>query len=228
MSTRVEPREHRAGVIGSIAVHLVLIGFLVVLGLRSSPPPPVVYAVNLVAAPAPRPAPRRAAEAATPTARQPEVAVKEPPKAKPKPEAAPTQKPTEAKRDDKALPTRSEVKPLENEVPSTGTDELSFTQAGIRFQDQAYLDNIVTQIRRRWNNPLGSGLRLRVDVTFTIQKDGSVTDIKVAKPSPNFTFNTSARGAVERAANDDAFGPLPTSYNGESLPISFSFTPEGR
>jgi outer membrane biosynthesis protein TonB len=226
VSLAIDPGEHRAGLIGSLAVHVVLIAALVALGLRAAEPPPVVYAVNLLAAPAPRPAPRRAAEAAVPTATQPKAPPeKAPVKPAPKP-PEPEKTPAKAQRDDPALQTKSDVTPLPGVTPSTGTDELTFTQAGIRFADQAYLNNIVTQIRRRWTNPVGSGLRLRVDVTFTIQRDGSVTDIAVARASSNFSFNTSARGAIERAARDRAFGPLPAAYDGGSLPVSFAFTPE--
>ncbi len=227
MTPAVDPREHRAGIVGTVAVHLLIVAGLVLLAFRAPPPPPVVYAVNLVAAPAPRRAPARAAEAAAPTARQPEAPPdKAPPRSDPAPPPPPA--PPQPARDAPTLTTRSEVTPLPDVTPSTGTDELTFTQAGIRFQDQAYLDNIVTQVRRRWSNPVGRGLRLRVDVTFTIHRDGSVSDIAVSRPSTNFTFNTSARGAIERAAREKAFGPLPDSFNGESLPISFAFTPEDR
>lgn len=226
MSLSVDPREHRAGLVGSAVVHVVLLAGLVALGLRAEEPAPVVYAVNLLAAPAPREAPRRAAEAATPTASQPKAPPEKAP-VRPAPKAPEPEKPVaKPQRDDPAVQTRSDVTPLPGVTPSTGTDEITFTQAGIRFADQAYLNNIVVQIRRRWTNPVGSGLRLRVDVTFTIQRDGSVTDIAIAKASPNFSFNTSARGAIERAARDRAFGPLPAAYDGESLPISFAFTPE--
>src|SRR5690606_12711663 len=57
----------RVGVIGSAAVHVVLLLALVMVARRVEDPPPLVYAVDLVAAPAPGPAPRRAAEAALPT-----------------------------------------------------------------------------------------------------------------------------------------------------------------
>lgn len=226
MMAALDPREHRAGVVGTIVVHLVLVAGLVALALTADPPPSVVYQVNLVAAPAPRQAPRRAAEAATPTAQVPEAPPENAPAKVPEKPPEPVKTPDKVVRNDPTLQTRSDVTPLPGETPSTGNDELTFTQAGIRFSDQAYLDNIVIQIRRRWTNPASSGLRLRVDVTFTIQRDGSVTDVKIATPSTNFVFNTSARGAIERAASEKAFGPLPANYNGESLPISFAFTPE--
>lgn len=226
MIAALDPREHRAGVLGTVVVHLLLVAGLVAMALTADPPPSVIYQVNLVAAPAAREAPRRAAESATPTARVPEAPPEKAPAKVPEKPPEPVKTPDKVVRNDPTLQTRSDVTPLPDVTPSTGNAELTFTQAGIRFQDQAYLDNIVTQIRRRWSNPAGSGSRLSVDVSFTIQRDGTVTDVKVARPSTNFTFNTSARGAIERAASEKAFGPLPASYNGESLPVSFSFAPE--
>ncbi len=229
MTAATVPGANRAGLVGSAAVHLLLVAGLVVVARRASPPPPLVYEVNLVAAPAPGPAPRRAAEAATPARRDEEVAppVKQP---TPKPkEAPPKPKPaTTPARDEPAVPTKSDVTPLPGETPSTGTDQLTFRQEGMRFPYPDYLENIVTQVKKRWANPVGQGLRLRTEVAFTIQRDGTVTDISLARRSGNFTFDTEAQGAIERAARDRAFGPLPTGWNGESLPIAFSFTPEDR
>ena len=122
----------------------------------------------------------------------------------------------------------SETTPLPGETPSTGNDQLTFKQPGLRFPYQEYLDNIVTQIRKRWAAPAARNARLRVEVAFTIQRDGTVTDITYARRSGNLLFDTEALGAIERAGRDRAFGPLPSGWNGESLPIAFNFTPDGR
>lgn len=218
----------RVGVIGSAAVHVVLLLALVLVARRVEDPPPLVYAVDLVAAPAPGPAPRRAAEAALPTpVKEPEAPTE---RAKPAPSPAPAPPPPPApapRREEPPVPTKSSTTPLPGEQPSTGNDQLTFRQEGLRFPYPDYLENIVTQIRRRWVNPSGA-LRLRVDVAFTIQRDGTVTDIGYARRSGNLLFDTEALGAVERAGRDRAFGALPNGWNGESLPIAFSFTPERR
>lgn len=125
------------------------------------------------------------------------------------------------------MPTRSEVTPLPGQA-GTGTDELTFRQEGLRFPYPDYLENIITQVRRRWADPVGRGLRLEANVAFTIHRDGTVTDISFVKRSGNFSFDTEAIGAVERAARDGAFGPLPTGFSGEALPIAFRFSPEDR
>lgn len=221
-----EPSAHRAGLVGSAVVHVLLLAGMIWVASRASEPPPLVYAVNLVAAPAPGPAPRRAAEEATPTA-PPEQAP--PDRAR---ETAPVTPPREAPKDpareEPTLPTRSDVEPLPNEAPSTGSDALTFTQEGLRFPYPEYLRKVTTEIRRRWSNPTGPGLRLRTVVGFTIQRDGTVTDIQYLERSRQLLFDANALGAIERAARDRAFGPLPSGWNGESLPISFSFTPDDR
>lgn len=62
-----EPSAHRAGIVGSVVVHVLLLAGMFWVASRASEPPPLVYAVNLVAAPAP--APRRAARRRKPRRR---------------------------------------------------------------------------------------------------------------------------------------------------------------
>jgi hypothetical protein len=54
-----------------------------------------------------------------------------------------------------------------------------------------------------------------------------VREIKVATGSRNFSFDLGARGAVEAAANAQAFGPLPEGFPSDVLQISFWFVPRG-
>lgn len=219
------PAANRAGVVGSAAMHLLLLAGLLLVARGANEPAPVVYSVRLLAAPAPTQAPRRAAEAANPVPEPREVAPPEDAVVPPKPRETPPATATEATRDEQRLQTKSEVEPLPGEAPSTGTDALTFRQDGIQFQFPAYLEGIITEIRRRWVNPSGAS-RLTATVDFTIQRDGSVTGIRLARSSGDFTFNTEALGAVERAGREGAFGPLPAGFNGESLPIAFTFKPE--
>lgn len=219
---------NRTGVIGSVAVHAALLVGLLVMARRANEPQPLVYAVDLVAAPAPGPAPRRAAEAALPAREEEEAPPVTPPKQTPR--EAERLKPdlNTPVREDPALRTRSETTPLPGETPSTGNDELTFRQEGIRFPYPEYLNRIVTEIHRRWAAPAARNARLRVEVAFTIQRDGTVTDIEFLRRSNNRIFDAEALGAIERAARDGAFGPLPSGWNGESLPIAFNFKPGDR
>ncbi len=219
---------NRTGLIGSAAVHAALLVGLFIMARRANEPQPLVYAVDLLAAPAPGPTPRRAAEAALPTREEEEAPPVTPPKQALREAERPRPDPEIPVRDEPPVPTRSTTTPLPGETPSTGNDQLTFRQEGLRFPYQEYLDNIVTQIRKRWAAPAARNARLRVEVAFTIQRDGTVTDISYARRSGNLLFDTEALGAIERAGHDRAFGPLPSGWNGESLPIAFNFTPEGR
>lgn len=228
MTAVAVPGASRAGLLGSGLIHLLLLVGLFVMAQRANEPQPLVYAVDLVAAPAPGPAPPRAAEAALPTREEEEAPPVTPPRQVPPPVERPKPDPQTPVREDPALRTRSETTPLPNEAPSTGSDQLTFRQEGIRFAYPEYLNNIVTQIRKRWAAPAARNARLRVEVAFTIQRDGTVTDITYARRSGNMLFDSEAFGAIERAGRDRAFGPLPTGWNGESLPIAFNFTPDGQ
>jgi TonB family protein len=228
VSTAALEGANRAGMIGSAVVHAFLLAALLFLARRANEPQPLVYAVDLVAAPAPGPAPRRAAEAALPTREEEEAPPVTPPKQTPPEAERPRPDPDTPVRDEPKLPTRSETTPLPGQTPSTGNDELTFRQDGIRFPYPDYLEKIVTEIHRRWAAPAARNARLRVEVAFTIQRDGTVTDIEFVRRSNNRIFDAEALGAIERAGRDRAFGPLPSGWNGESLPIAFNFKPDDR
>src|SRR5690606_12712593 len=149
-------------------VHTVLLLGMVMVARASSEPPPLVYAVNLVAAPAPGPTPRRAAESALPVQQEQPKAPPEktPDRPSETPEPEPPRRLDPDRSDDPALPTRSQTEPLPGERPSTGTDALTFQQEGLRFPYPEYLGRIVTEIRRRWVAPAGSAARLRAEVGF--------------------------------------------------------------
>jgi protein TonB len=93
---------------------------------------------------------------------------------------------------------------------------------GIDFPYPGYLNNIVRQIAINFNPPAGS--ILRAEVAFTIRRDGSVADVRVARGSGDYEFDLEARGAVEAAA--PRFGALPAGFPDDALPVVFSFDPQ--
>jgi TonB family protein len=230
MSQMAAASPHRIGIALSAAFHGLMVLLLVAVAVRrATEASPLVYAVELVAAPAPSAnAPRRAATEAVATAPEQNVAPVLPPRRQTRtPPAEPTPVPDRVQRTDQAIPTRSTVEPLPGETPGTGQDIANVRIQGVQFQYPEYLRNIVTQVLRRWQQPTGR-VNLSAEIAFTIQKDGSVTDIKVLKSSDNFGFDFAARGAIEAAAEFKAFGPLPAGFNGVSLPIAFAFEPRNR
>ncbi len=146
------------------------------------------------------------------------------PKTPPKPVLTPS-KPV-IKAPPKAAPgkTESAVKPLPGETPKGGSDIANVKTQGKEFPYPEYLRNLVSQIYRRWNRPVGNAA-LEAEVTFVILRDGTVKEIKVLRGSNSYSFDQEAQGAIDAAAHDKAFGPLPAGYPSDYLPISFLFTP---
>ena len=224
-----------AGAVGTIAVHGAVIAFALV-GARPSRPMPPVYAVELIAAPAPVNAPAAPVATAppvstpepavsrTPTPRrstQPAVPVKKPEPVRTPPKPA-TTTPNPGAQTSRTTQTAA-VAPAPGETPSTGTDPVTVKTPGLTFAYPEYLRNIVAQIYRRWDRPRGG--TKRAEVFFMILRDGSVRDIRFLTPSGDFTFDLNAQGAIEAAANAGAFGQLPDGYPQDVLPVSFYFEP---
>lgn len=231
----LDSRATTAGLAGTIAVHASVVALLLV-GLPERKPVPLVYAVELVAAPLPTTTRRLAPEAVTrptppapeapapkpePVAKTPEAAAPVKPQAKPAP-ATPATTPRTETSTEKAPPTRSEAAPLPGETPGTGSDVANVRIPGIEFPYPDYLRNIMNEILKRWSQP---GSRLRAEVAFMILKDGTITDIRFIKRSGNFTFDLEAQGAIESAGNAKAFGPLPDGWDANVLPVTFVFEP---
>lgn len=211
------------GLTGSVVVHAaaILLLWSTIAAVHSGPP---VYAVELVAAPAPPPEEKPAPEAVTrppaeePAPNRPAPKPEKPAPPKPKPVTKPAEK---AEPNPKAAtPTR----PLPGETPSTGSDAVTVSTPGLAFPYPDYLRNIVQEVYRRWQRPLGNAA-LRAEVSFLILRDGSVREIRLTRPSGVFSFDLSAQGAIEAAGTAGAFGALPDGWPADVLPVSFYFTP---
>lgn len=210
------------GVVGTIAVHGIALTFFLASasGARSAPP---TYRVRLVAAPDLTPDQRPA-----PPAVQREAAPKEPPAptAKPAPKntassAAPPPVADTKKRE--AAPRTNPVTRLPGEAPSTGSDVATVSTEGIEFPFPEYLQNIVSQVLRRWQRPL-ENTPLEAEVGFMVHRDGSVTDLQFVKRSGNFAFDLEAQGAIEEAGRFKAFGTLPDGWVPDVLFVRFYFS----
>ncbi|HXW97100.1 MAG TPA: TonB C-terminal domain-containing protein [Gemmatimonadales bacterium] len=213
-----------AGLVGSLLIHLAAAAFLwsTVKAVEIGPP---VYAVELVAAPAPPPEEKPAPEAAPrPPAEQPAPAKPIPKPPKPAPEKPKPPAPKPVPRTEPNPKTTPPVTPLPGETPSTGSDVATVSTPGMQFPYPEYLRNIVQEVYRRWQRPLGNA-PLKAEVSFLILRDGSVREIHLTTPSGSFSFDLSAQGAIEAAGSSRAFGPLPDGYQADVLPVSFYFTP---
>ncbi len=222
---RGDGRSKVAGGIGTILVHTAAAAFLFS-QVRSSTATPPVYAVSLVAAPAPTERKRIAREAVPTPPQEKPAPVKPkptpPPKAPPKPEPKPPP-PTEPDREPPP-PTAAPVTPAEGETPSTGTDATTIKTPGLEFPYPEYLRNIVNQVYQRWDRD-DARRNSFAEISFLIRRDGSVHDIRFVTRSGSFAFDLGAQGAVEAAGNALAFGPLPDGWEADDLPVSYYFKP---
>lgn len=211
------------GLIGTIAVHGVAVFFFLASasGARSAPP---TYRVRLVAAPDLTPDQQRPA----PPAVDREAAPKEPPAptAKPAPKNTASNAPPPPVADSKkreAAPRTTPATRMPGEAPSTGSDVATVSTEGIEFPFPEYLQNIVSQVLRRWQRPL-QNTPLEAEVGFMVHRDGSVTDLQFVKRSGNFAFDLEAQGAIEEAGRFKAFGVLPDGWVPDVLFVRFYFS----
>jgi outer membrane biosynthesis protein TonB len=211
------------GVLGTAAVHgLVTVFFLAsARGARTAPP---TYRVRLIAAPElgqeQRKAPEAVAREAEPKA-PPAPAHKPPPRSTVSKAAPPPV--SDTRRREAAPRTTPKAQPLPGETPSTGSDVATVSTEGVEFPFPEYLQNIVSQILRRWQRPLQS-TPLESEVSFFVHRDGSVTDLQFIKRSGNFAFDLEAQGAVEEAGRFKAFGTLPDGWRADVLFVRFYFS----
>jgi outer membrane biosynthesis protein TonB len=210
------------GLLGTIGIHgAALAVFLVsATGARSEPP---TYQVRLIAAPDLVPESRPAPPAVQREAESPQPPV---PSRKPPPQntvspAAPPRVADTKKRE--AAPRTTPQPRAPGEAPSTGSDAATVSTEGVEFPHPEYLQNIVSQVLRRWQRPLES-TPLEAEVSFMVHRDGTVTDLQFVKRSGSFAFDLEAQGAVEEAGKYKSFGELPDGWIPDVLFVRFYFS----
>ena len=227
----------RASFAAAATLHLTATGLLVVVPMlvAEPPQPPRFVAVQIVPAAAlgqPR--------AASPPARSTPAARPTPPPAAEKPPAAtPSAKPvpTAVLRPSPAVPADapSRPSPSPSEAVATPSGPAAIAQgspqgmvggsavgaavAGLdnpTFTYGYYLDQMLAQIQREWvRPPLGSGVEALV--SFRIQRDGRVTDLRIERSSGYSSFDLAGLRAIQAAA---PLPPLPRGYAHASLGVN--------
>ena len=212
------------GLTGTVVVHALAVAFVILSAHGAHAVAPPTYAVRLVAAPDATPDQRKAPdvvqrEAAPPPAPAPPAKRTPPPKSVPAP--APPNADTKHR---EAAPRSTPPAPrIPGEAPSTGKDVATVSTEGIAFPYPEYLQNIVSQVLRRWQRPTES-TPLEAEVSFFVHRDGTVTGLQFTKRSGNFSFDLEAEGAVESAGDSKAFGVLPDGWTSDVLFVRFYFS----
>ena len=231
MNAAAEPRLG-AGIVASVLLHGGLVAAFFVLRPGVTPPGPPIYRVRLIAAPAGE----RAIGVVQP---KPEPVVEKPapvtpPKPTPKKAPAPVKTPKQTKQAPSAAtpvptpapPKTAEPAPTAGGGPTggRGADIANVVTPGIEFPYPAYTDNIVRQLIKFFGQ---TNARFTAEVSFVIRRDGTVDPetIRFVTRSGNYSFDQRAYGAVEAAANANAFGTLPPGFREDILPVRFRFTP---
>ena len=102
---------------------------------------------------------------------------------------------------------------------SIGTADAAF---GSRFA--YYVQQLTQQVAQQWYtgmiDPAATGHR--VYITFGVERDGSVTNVRVAQPSGDPTLDQTALNAVRRIGS---FAPLPDAYTGSRINVTYYFDP---
>jgi protein TonB len=215
----------------SVVLHVVIVALFFL--FRAGPPPPSapIYRVDLLAAPPGERAAGVVKPQPTPTPPQPTPAR---PKTAPRDMPVPDSKAPRVKTPVATPTPPPQTKPDVKTPPPTagggetgghGTDVVTVSTGGAEFPYPGYLENIVRQIALRFK-PDRSGA-LRAEVFFLIQRDGTVpsSSIRLVSRSGVYSFDAEAQGAVEAAATSKAFGPLPSGYPNDALPVTFRFDP---
>lgn len=218
---RVERKRERPGRLAialSVLAHAVLLIGFIASGLSARPAPVDfrVYEVDIVAGIEPEP----------PLVQTPPEATEEPP-SEPEPEPEPEQTvPSPAPQRERPRPTQPTPPTPRREQPQqrpAGSGDITAQIEGLQSRYPEYYANITRTLYRffRWNE----ASRPSAEYVFYINRDGSVSDIRLIRTSGNIAFNLEAMGAIEAAGERRAFGPLPADFEGDRLPISFYFEP---
>jgi outer membrane biosynthesis protein TonB len=184
--------------------------------------------------PAPAPAPPRPEPRPTPTPTP--TPTPRPAEPRPTPPAQRQPEPTPPARPAPAEPRPAEPRPApQRPAPSAGAapapaaqggDGASVRTEGVRCPSDAYCANIARQVQRYFRRPAQSRSD-RGDVCFRLDRSGAASDIEVQRLQGSFAFRLALMEAVEQAARNNEFGPIPRSFSGDWLPICVGVSPEG-
>jgi TonB family protein len=123
------------------------------------------------------------------------------------------------------VPSRERVSKEENidELASLLDELPTPTRVSVvgEFKYNWYLANIQKKISSFWNPPT-ENRGISVEVAFTVHRDGSITEPRLAKPSGNGTLDNLAMRAVNLAA---PFGKMPPGFSGNKIELTVTLIP---
>ncbi|MEX2582160.1 MAG: energy transducer TonB [Gemmatimonadota bacterium] len=245
--SRGDGGRFRKAIMLSALIHGGIVALVWIGAMRTERLPPMrIYAVNIVSPPP---------QASGDPSPEPEPAVTEPeetePEAEPEPEPEPTPpappppappqrtepeprpEPPPQQRPEPPAAREPEPEPPRQPTPSTGDRpdpssaggaDVDLQLQGVQCPTPGYCDNIILQINRYFRSP-GRGAAGEADVYFVINRNGTVSDLRIVSSTGGAALRLAVMEAVEQAGMNRAFGPLPGAYQSDRLPVSFYFRP---
>ena len=108
-----------------------------------------------------------------------------------------------------------------------GTVSVSTTDSAFGTRFAYYVQQITQKVAAQWYtnmlDPQAAGHR--VFIKFQVQRDGSLTNIRIDQRSGDATLDMTALNAVRHI---DTFGPLPDAYTGSNITVTYYFDPPPR
>jgi len=237
---RGERGRLRTGILLSAAVHVGLLIPLWVAASRQEKLPEMrVYAVNIVSPPPQQLGEPRPAEPAVPEPEPEAEPTPAPPAPPPPPPPAPAPQRTTAPRPSPPPPQAPPRQQPQQQPPpreaqastgprpdptSAGGENINLQLRGVECPTPDYCENIILQVNRYFRNPSG-GVEGEAEVYFVINRDGSVSGLRMVSSTGRGAFRLAVMEAVEQAGLNRSFGPLPALFQADQLPVSFYFRP---
>lgn len=120
----------------------------------------------------------------------------------------------------------SKIFPLSNDEHSTGLSvgfqENKLPAGNIIPLD--YLENIRRILQKKWKLPEERNYSLTAYVSFTLKRDGTITDVFIEKSSGVKSFDESALKAIQ---DTQRLQPLPSTYQSDYLIVTVKFNMRG-
>jgi len=105
---------------------------------------------------------------------------------------------------------------------SVGTEDAAFGAI-----HAYYVQQITQKVAAQWFTGMldQRAAGHRVYIKFEVERDGTLSHIRIAQPSGDATLDQTALSAVQHI---DTFGPLPDAYTGSHIDVTYYFDPPPR
>ncbi|HWB33643.1 MAG TPA: energy transducer TonB [Acidobacteriaceae bacterium] len=198
------------------------------------PPKQITSPESVLATETPSPAPTPPAPKAAPEPKPDAIPIPvkstKPPKLAEKPHPAPPLHPQPAPPQPNKAPTGTAPAPqmaMSTAQTRFGNVSVGTPDPGFGLRFAWYVQQLTNQVAQQWYTGMldPAAVGHRVYITFEVQRDGSVTDVRIAQPSGDPTLDQTALNAVRRIGN---FAPLPDAYAGSHINVTYYFDPPQR